>query len=214
MRSHILRPIRNAYLTLHLHTDSAPTAFSFYTDDEDNVLRLPSTYPLCSIPGHHPDSTPRINDISTSMAIPHTAMHDNVMPVPPSLARTPDAQCPPLTSPVHGVENVVPLLDTILAHSPSSHAHQIVTEIFHDSVTSPDPAPAADSANTRLGDITSARTMPLTTRETSTSNPSVPQFSTLSLQNDTDLLAHSGAPEIPPLASPEPMLHDITCQSR
>jgi hypothetical protein len=35
---YILRPIRNIYLTLHLHTDSAPTAFDASTGDEDDIL--------------------------------------------------------------------------------------------------------------------------------------------------------------------------------
>jgi hypothetical protein len=35
---YILRPIRNIYLALHLHTDCAPTAFSTSTIDEDEIL--------------------------------------------------------------------------------------------------------------------------------------------------------------------------------
>ena len=35
---YILRPIRNVYLTLHLHTDCAPTPFSASTSDEDLIL--------------------------------------------------------------------------------------------------------------------------------------------------------------------------------
>jgi hypothetical protein len=53
---YILSPVRNVYITLHLHTDSAPTAFSASTDDEDHILSELSSYPLCKIPGHHPDT--------------------------------------------------------------------------------------------------------------------------------------------------------------
>ena len=54
--SWILRPIRNIYLTLHLHTDSAPTRFSASTDNGALVLYQNSTYPLCNVPDHHPNS--------------------------------------------------------------------------------------------------------------------------------------------------------------
>ncbi|KAH9970867.1 hypothetical protein BGW80DRAFT_528818 [Lactifluus volemus] len=48
----ILRPIRHHYIALHQGTDSAPTAFDADTVDYE-VLRQPSSYPLCHVPGHH-----------------------------------------------------------------------------------------------------------------------------------------------------------------
>ena len=48
----ILRHIRRIYIALHQGTDSAPTAFSASTRLFDNILTQPSSYPLCSIPGH------------------------------------------------------------------------------------------------------------------------------------------------------------------
>lgn len=50
----ILRNIRNAYIALHHGTDSAPTAFSSSTLDDDHVLILSSSYPMCNVPGHRP----------------------------------------------------------------------------------------------------------------------------------------------------------------
>jgi hypothetical protein len=53
----ILREIRHHYIALHQGTDAAPTAFSASTDDYDRILRYPSSYPLCRIDSHRPDST-------------------------------------------------------------------------------------------------------------------------------------------------------------
>ena len=52
----ILRSIRHLYIPLHQGTDAAPTAFSPSTDSLDRILSLPSSYPLCNIPSHCPDS--------------------------------------------------------------------------------------------------------------------------------------------------------------
>jgi hypothetical protein len=53
----ILREIRHLYIALHQGTDAAPTAFSPSTDLLDSILFEPSSYPLCDIGGHRPDST-------------------------------------------------------------------------------------------------------------------------------------------------------------
>ena len=58
----ILRPIRNVFLALHQDTDSAPTQFSASTGYWDRILSEPSSYPVCKVPGHHPDSPSRIHD--------------------------------------------------------------------------------------------------------------------------------------------------------
>ena len=52
----ILRSIRHLYIPLHQGTDAAPTAFSPSTHPLDRILSLPSSYPLCNIPSHCPDS--------------------------------------------------------------------------------------------------------------------------------------------------------------
>ena len=55
--THILRWTRHLYLALHQGTDAAPTAFSASTPSFDRILSQPSSYPLCNIAGHRPDST-------------------------------------------------------------------------------------------------------------------------------------------------------------
>ena len=52
MASRILRPIRNVYIGLHQDTDSAPTRFNAASDDGDDALYDPSSYPVCNVPGH------------------------------------------------------------------------------------------------------------------------------------------------------------------
>jgi hypothetical protein len=53
----ILRNVRSAYIALHHGTDSAPTAFSSSTADDDHALILLSSYPTCNVSSHHPHPT-------------------------------------------------------------------------------------------------------------------------------------------------------------
>ena len=53
----ILRNIRQHYILLHQDTDAAPTAFSASTDDVDELLYQPSSYPFCDITNHRSHST-------------------------------------------------------------------------------------------------------------------------------------------------------------
>ena len=199
---YLLRKIRNVYLTLHLHTDCAPTQFSASTSDEDPILKQRSTYPLCSIPGHHPDSTAHIHDVSAS-AIPRPVPQDAL-----DLTFPPDAASLSVTTPLIVDQNTVdvPQIDNILVSAPSSScALQTATETFHDSATSPDPTAAVDTR-----DDPSARTMAPTIHAASTLTTSIPPPAEVSLQNNANLLApHLGSPEVPSSPSPEPVLENI-----
>jgi Family of unknown function (DUF6535) len=53
----ILRWSRHHYIALHEDTDAAPTNFSSSTDAFDPVLSHPSSYPLCTISDHRPQSS-------------------------------------------------------------------------------------------------------------------------------------------------------------
>jgi hypothetical protein len=57
----ILRRIRHLYIALHQGTDAAPTAFSASTSGLDPILSEPSSYPLCDIACHRPDSTAHVS---------------------------------------------------------------------------------------------------------------------------------------------------------
>ena len=88
MASSILAPIRRVYITLHQDTDFASTQFSASTSDEDDILRDPSSYPMCNF-FHYPVFTPHIYASATVVhAVPHD--HDNGTPVPSFLAGGPD----------------------------------------------------------------------------------------------------------------------------
>ena len=65
----ILREIRQLYISLHQDTDAAPTAFSDSTAHFDNVLRQPSSYPLCNVHSLRPNSTPH-GSITDSPTVP------------------------------------------------------------------------------------------------------------------------------------------------
>ena len=82
MAFNILGRIRNVYFSLHQGTDSAPTRFSASTGHLDDVLREPSSYPLCNVPGHHPNSTNNVH----GYYFPH--YHDNTAPLRSSLSGT------------------------------------------------------------------------------------------------------------------------------
>ena len=64
----ILRDIRHIYIALHQGTDAVPTAFTPSTGSFDSILERPSSYPLCNIAGHHPDSTTHPISISSAAA--------------------------------------------------------------------------------------------------------------------------------------------------
>jgi hypothetical protein len=193
----ILRPIRNIYLTLHVHTNSTPTAFSASTGDEDDILQWPSSYPLCNIPDHHhPYSTPHIHNVSASTSVLHSVLHDAtlVLAFPPD-----DAPSLSLSVPVENPIYMPPL------DIPASLycTHQMPTESALDFSTSPDPAAASALRNS------SPQTIPSTTCETSASTSVLPPTA-VSLQSNANLLAHADAPEMLSLVFPEPMIDGIT----
>ncbi len=52
-----LHHIRQLYIALHEGTDDAPTAFDASTGDFNPILDWSSSYPLCNIAAHHPNSS-------------------------------------------------------------------------------------------------------------------------------------------------------------
>ena len=92
MAFEILGRIRNVYMVLHRDTDSAPTQFSASTGNKDDILLDPYSYPVCNIPGHHPDSIPHIHNVSASTTFASVVPHDhgNTALVSSFLAGSPD----------------------------------------------------------------------------------------------------------------------------
>ena len=52
---HTLIGFRRLYIALHDGTNGAPTAFSSSTTDDDQILRRPTSYPLCNLRDHQAD---------------------------------------------------------------------------------------------------------------------------------------------------------------
>ena len=78
----ILKATRHIYVALHQGTDAAPTWPSASTEDVDDVLNRPLSYPLCNIPDHRhlPDSTPPIH----SESVRETQHIPGAISIPPS----------------------------------------------------------------------------------------------------------------------------------
>jgi hypothetical protein len=86
----VLRGIRQLYIRLHQGTHAAPWAFDASTDDWDDILFQPSSYPLCNIASHHPATTvpPPTQPIPGDSAAPQQAA-DDTPPRPQGFPSTP-----------------------------------------------------------------------------------------------------------------------------
>ncbi len=200
---HILRRIGNIHIALHQGSDTAPTQFSTSTSDVNTFL---TSYPLCNVLGHHPDSTPHIHEVTAFTTIARAVLHDNIALVPASLANTADAPSLSMPAPLPVDENItyVPPLDNHTAVPLSFFpAHPMTVEDHHIPATSPDPAAA--NATTRGGIDTSARTMPHPMPEPSLAPPLASTFppSAIALQHNAVLRSSLDVPSSPPIPVPE-----------
>ena len=125
----ILRPIRNLYIALHEGTNSAPTRFFSTTGDDDSLLWVRDSYPVCNVSGH-------IHNDSASTAIVHCVPHGDPAQFPTSLV-TLVAPSFPLPEPSHVDKSLttVPPLDI-------PHSTRQTAENFLVPATSPDAASA------------------------------------------------------------------------
>ncbi|KAH9045875.1 hypothetical protein EDB83DRAFT_2553804 [Lactarius deliciosus] len=177
----ILGPIRNIYIALHQDTLSAPTQFSTSTNNWDDTLRVPSSYPLCSVAGH----------ICCDVVSATSAAA-----LPPTSPASSDAHHSSVLAPVHVVESLtgVPPLDNFHRDP----AHQTTIESVRIHVSSLDPA-------------TSNTTMPQLAPQASPSTPlsfTSPPVA-VALQHNPDLLAPSDAPNLSSVAASNPVLGNI-----
>ncbi|KAI9434046.1 hypothetical protein H4582DRAFT_2101139 [Lactarius indigo] len=184
MAAFILKPIRNVYVVLYQDIEAAPTRFSATTGNQDDVLRRPSSYPLCNIPGHHPDSTPQIHDDSASATFAHIASSVSIASL--------DAFSSSVPSPLHIVHDPtdVPSLNNVIYAPGSFHgARQTSIESLRILATPIDPAVAA----------TSGIMMHHPTLEISTSTPPLSATSpptAVSLEHNADIPIPSDAPNL------------------
>ena len=165
MASFILRRIRNVFLALHGDTNSAPTQFSTSTNDWDVILCVPSSYPVCKVPGHHP-TRPRTHHDFASLANPFTPAvpddHDDISLVP----SLPSPDLPSLST------DALLLVDEALTDAPL-----VDNNIYLPFQTTPDKfrVPSSPSPVTSCvirGSVdTYPRSMHLSASEPSTSGP-------------------------------------------
>ena len=79
----VLHEIRHVYIALHQGTDAAPTSFDASTADNDFSLYRPSSYPLCNITSHHPNSSPHLSRLE-GQSVSQQAEEANIVPGLPS----------------------------------------------------------------------------------------------------------------------------------
>ncbi len=192
MAYNALRPIRNIYITLHQDTDSAPTQFSSSTRDYHIILRDPSSYPMCNVPGH-------IHDNSAPTTFSHAVLPDGAVPVTASIPNAPFSSVP---APFHIAESLTDVRrsdNEKSAPGPTFSAHQSTIENLSVPITSLDPFTHVIQGHSETS------TVPLSTTESSTpaSHP-VSSISTLSpgdiaIQNVTH---HNTPSAVPASASP------------
>ncbi|KAN0140631.1 hypothetical protein V8E53_001840 [Lactarius tabidus] len=151
----MLKPLRSIYLALHHDIISAPTQFSASTYDLDDILRKPTSYPVCCVPDHTLDD-------SASTTFPRTIVqyHDDALAT--ASLTSPDATFLSLPAPPHVHENLttVPPLD-------NPHPTHHTVDGLAISLTSPDPSNAAAIK----GAVTAGIATPYPTPEASISPP-------------------------------------------
>ncbi len=194
----ILGKIRNVYITLHQDTNSAPTLFSLSTGDHDAVLNFPSSYPVCSVPGH-------THDNSASPTFSRTVLPNDSAPVTPSFP-TPHVPSSSVPAPVHITETVRLRDNEKSVPGPVLSAHQSATDNFSIPVTSLDLVTAHVIQG---GKETPTKTMPLSTTELSApaSQPiSTPSSGDVAIQKVTD---RSTPSSVSASASPTPVIAGV-----
>jgi hypothetical protein len=215
MAFRILGRIRNVYLALHEDTDSSPTLFSTSTDDWDDVLKDPTSYPVCKGSSHRSDSTPHIHDDDASATITRTAPHGhNNTTFVHSLA-SPDPPSSSTHTPLRVDETLadaLPLDSHLSIPASKQHIGQTTTESPIILTTPPRPVTAC---TTHGGVDFSSRTM--LRPASGPSGPSPPPKSNASASPPDDIAVWNTALSCTPsgdlnvLSSPSPtsVLDDI-----
>ena len=112
---HILGHIRHIYIALH-NTDAVPSRFS--TSDYDDILREPSSYPVCNVPDHHPDLTTHIyEDIDFTTFAPDFSLH--------ALPKSAGSSSVPTHVPANGRSMGVPPADNNISSPITAPSHHI-----------------------------------------------------------------------------------------
>ena len=188
---HVLGPVCKPYIVLHQDTNSAPTRFPVYGDDEINLFD-DSIYPLCNVPSHVPNR-------SATNSFPPVVPHDDAALSPTSLSR-PATPPSPSPAPFHVDESfeTVPPLDN----------SQPTRESIRVPVTSPNQAIAdAKRDAATLGITTPIPTLKISKSTSPLLSASLP--ASVSPRHSPDSLVPSREPNVPSSDSSNPALDKI-----
>ncbi|KAH9057283.1 hypothetical protein EDB87DRAFT_1823795 [Lactarius vividus] len=187
MIGYILAAIRDVYTALHQETNFVPDMWD------------PSSYPLCNVPGHRPDSAPHIHADSASTTSARTVLRDTTALIPASLrySDTPSSSVPVPLCAIASLTGV-PTLDNFHPE------HQKTIDGLHIPVTSPDSVTTSASATRDV--VALGITTPHPTPGTSSSAPPTSIASTsppsaIAFQRITD---HRTSSNILHVLSPSP----------
>ncbi|KAH9021438.1 hypothetical protein EDB84DRAFT_1512297 [Lactarius hengduanensis] len=205
----MLKPIRDVYIALHRDTDSAPTPSPAPTNIyiQGFASLVPSSFPLCKIHCHHPDSAPHTHDVSASTTCAHAVLHDhdNAALFPSFLSSSPDTPSSSASAPLpvdetfidvlppdHRVHDISVAVSTLFAYQTTLQCGRIIA-------TPPDPVTALATPG---GIDAFARIVPLSTSQPSASNPPPsPKASTSHIPSDFS--------DVPSSPTPTPNLDDV-----
>ena len=145
----ILAGIRHLFITLHQGTNAAPNQFPAPLDsiaDSDTILSRPSSYPLCNIPGHRPNSASQDFAIATPINPP------------------PQFRIPSHSEPVIGVSIVQRPQSSLKLRRTQSCFHlptvTLPTRPGHPHISSPRPALVTPPPLTNSPDVVTKDAMP------------------------------------------------------
>ena len=210
----VLGWIRDVYIALHQDSDSTPARFPPSTNDEDGILRLPPSYPLCNIPAHHLDLAPHIHDdsASTTFALAVPPKQHNTAPILSSRG-SPNLLPSSINALPHVDDNfpdVPPLENNISPPVPLQPAIQTIDENCRIRATSPN---LVITRATHRNIDPSSGTTPLSTPERSASTPPKLKASTppvaITAENTTVSLIPSPGQDVPLSLSPAPVFDDM-----
>ena len=186
-----LMPIRNVYLSLHQHTDSAPTQFSASTRDTEGILFEHSSYPLCKVSDHRSDSTPHTHDDSVSTTTSRVISHDaNDNTSVPSIT-SPDPPPSPTHTPLPVFTHALPLDNQISVPTSTQVIGRTTTE--GGCIPTISPSPVIEPSRT---------TQPLTSSPSPKLNASASPPADIAVGHSA--LSHAPSNDINVRSSPSP----------
>jgi hypothetical protein len=187
-----LKNIRKVYIGLHKGTDAAPMAFSYATDDSDDILDDPRTYCKCNLDDHRPlPPFPDLQIMEPAPDPPPTPVAPVIVPTSPMGVVGPPTSFP-TPSPLSRTSAMVPLLSQP-TNLNTSHTQPQGTSVLVGSTsptmgpTSPIPQSAPTLPVPQLSPSLSVPQVPHSLLSAGSSNGGAPSASATSLAQSSSL---------------------------